>query len=211
MKKIDVCNIPWFMISIDNRRFNRTCELFEHFDLKKPTKFTGFTFSNMPTAAKIMVANLALVKMAKALEYDAVFIFEDDAYPCDGIKEKLQDISEVPDDCKVLDLGWIKNSNPPSKEQFVRPNGNHMFGEHSYVVFKDGYEDFENYFKTTNINADWIFWHPIPGIYYYKENLFVQYNAEESNSMHYGYIYGDGFGHDDPPEGYTKIENILNK
>lgn len=210
MKKIDLYNIPWFMISIDDRRFNRTCKLFEHFGLKTPTKFTGFTFNNMPTPAKIMVANLALVKMAKALDYDAIFIFEDDAYPCNGISTKLKELNEVPDDCKLLDLGWIKNRNPPSNETFRFLRGYDLFGEHAYVVFKEGYEDYERYFRATNINADWIFWHPIPGVYY-KENLFVQYNAEESNSMQYGYVCGDGLGHADPLPGYTRIEDLLNK
>lgn len=211
MKKIDLYNIPWFMISIDDRRFNRTCKLFDLFGLKKPTKFTGFTFSNMPTPAKIMVANLALVKMAKALNYDAVFIFEDDAYPCDGISTKLRDLNEVPDDCKFLDIGWIENRNPKTNEVFSVPRGYNLFGEHAYVIFKEGYEDYERYFKATNINADWIFWHPIPGVYYYKENLFIQYNAEESNSMHYGYICEDGKGHNDPPSGFSRIEDLLNK
>ena len=211
MKKIDILNIPWFMITIDDRRFNRTCTIFDTMSLKRPTKFSGFTFSNMSTPAKIMVANLAIVKMAKALDYDAVFVFEDDAYPIDGIKEKLREISEVPDDCKVLNLGWIKNLNPRSSEMFVKPTGQHLFGEHAYIVFKDGYEAFEKYFSSTNKNADWIFWHPIPGVYCYKDNLFVQYNAEESNSMHYGYIYDDGLGHDDPPHGYSRVENVLKK
>ena len=211
MKKVDLFNIPWMMISIDDRRLLREKELFRKFGLKEPNKFTGFTFKNLKGAENIVLANLALVKMAKSLNYDAIFIFEDDAYPCDGIKEELESIQEVPDDCIILNFGWIYNKNTfgNGSSKFVIPHGKNQYGEHSYVIFKDGYEKYEKYFSSTKTNADWIFWHPIPGIYNYYKNLFVQYNNEESNSGHYGYIYEDGLGHNDPPPGFSKIENIL--
>ena len=47
--------------------------------------------------------------MAKELGMSYVIVFEDDAYPCIGIKDKLKKyLSIVPDDANMVILGWSK-------------------------------------------------------------------------------------------------------
>ena len=47
--------------------------------------------------------------MAKAMNLPFISIFEDDAYPCDKVEEKLKDALEhIPNDADCVVLGYNK-------------------------------------------------------------------------------------------------------
>ena len=63
-------------------------------------------------AANVRLSNLAVVKMAEALDWPFVCIFEDDALPCIGARTKLEDsLKDLPADIDMLKIGWLCQKN----------------------------------------------------------------------------------------------------
>ena len=61
--------------------------------------------------ANVRLSNLAIVKAAEALGWPFVCVFEDDALPCIGAKQKLEGLlRRLPDDIDMLKLGWLCKS-----------------------------------------------------------------------------------------------------
>ena len=89
-----------------------------------------------------MLSHKLAITTAKQNDWPLVCIFEDDAYPVNGIVEKLGNyLSEIPDDCKVLILGY---SLLMEKHQYNDKYMNNVscWGSHAYVVFRECYDKY---------------------------------------------------------------------
>ena len=75
-----------------------------------PHRFYGFKNPDIKSGPyKCMMSHAALIKLAKSLNLPFICIFEDDAYPCNNIYDKLKlFLSDIPNDARLLILGWSK-------------------------------------------------------------------------------------------------------
>ena len=119
------------------------------------------------------------------LDLPFICIFEDDAYPCKDLTNKLQTVLDnVPEDCDLLKLGILdcfnKNNGNIVVNEFLEKN-ECTYGSHAYVVFKRYYDKyFKNIFKDPV--ADCLAMNDkTSNIYNTIKPLFIQYNQ---NGIH---------------------------
>jgi len=170
-----------FSISIDKNRYEIQCKNFERVGLPKPELFEGLK-KEPDNELGCLYSHICLLMMCKHLNFPFYFCFEDDAYPRKDVSEKLTYyINNRPKDCGILVLGrngqfgqveWNGNDYYTIKE---RP-----FGAHSYIVFRECYNDLLNSFEIQRI-ADMAlrgnnFKDKKP--YWTKEYLFIQDNID---------------------------------
>lgn len=137
-----------FVISVSSERLSAFKRRFQAEGLPIPRVFTGFQYRNgvyrsagivkTHDASNVRLSNLAIAKTAEALDWPFTCIFEDDAQPCIGAKQKLQSaLQGLPDNIDILKLGWL------CKREVVDVNEKlchaYTLGSHAYVLFKHGY------------------------------------------------------------------------
>ena len=82
-------------------------------------------------------------------------IFEDDAYPRDGIANLLDYyLSDIPSDCGIMLLGYYRLF------QFMKHDEkffNHatIWGSHSYIVFKNAYDKYLSFLDSIKVADSW--------------------------------------------------------
>ena len=78
-------------------------------------------------------------------------------------------------------------------------------GAHAYILFKDAYDDYINFFASRpNATADCDIFCVMSPSYVLDKPLFIQHSGEKSMNKHVGYIfYGD---HEIPPAGFETID-----
>lgn len=161
-----------------------------------------------------------IVEYAKKRNWDFVCVFEDDAWPINGVVDHLKDLlSDVPD-CDSLVLGnscnWKKDG---ESDQFIE--GFVGYGTHAYIVFKGGYGRFLDTFDKYHV-SDAPFWAinntciDRGRILASKRNLFIQYNqVGTSMSNQHGFTwyttfqYIDGVVHLDPKKDNITPEEVF--
>lgn len=98
-------------------------------------------------------SHVAIVKTAQALGLDYVCVFEDDALPCRGCRDKLEKcVQVIPDDADLVKFGYSGVAKNP-----VRVNGaferSKTTGSHAYMIFKKYYSAFvENAYRDLHID-----------------------------------------------------------
>lgn len=183
-----------FVISISNERLSAFKNRFHKEDLPMPMIFTGFQYKNgvyrsagivkTRDTSNVRLSNLAIVKVAEALDWPYVCIFEDDASPCIGAKQKLKSIlQDLPEDIDMLKLGWL------CKKDVINFNQKlchaYTFGSHAYVVFKCCYETFQKNATKFFITDTFPMNDPACHIYCTNDMLFVQDDREfKTKSVH---------------------------
>ena len=212
--KIDINNLleNSFYITINNRKAVVIDEFFKQNNmLPIPHRFYGFKNPDIKSGPyKCMMSHAALIKLAKSLNLPFICIFEDDAYPCNNIYDKLKlFLSDIPNDAKLLILGWSKLFKQQIKyNDYINNLTGDNYGSHAYIIFNNGYDDFlKTYDKNPLIPAD-IFLNNFTntGKYILNECLFIQYTYEMSMSIGKGYFYQDHPGVPYPPPGFPNIE-----
>ena len=152
--------------------------------LPVPRRFNGFTPNNrcQDKIACIGFSHGSLIRLAEALGWDYVAIFEDDCYP---EKDILADLpvytSDLPEDISMLRLGWtVRRDNPvQAAPKYLKCS---TFGAHSYIVFKAGYQLYRQ-MSVKDVNADdYVF--KMPGSYTTAKNLFIQLNEGKDDTVH---------------------------
>ena len=183
-----------FVITIDDKRFNDFKTVFKHHKLSPmPKRFEGTTdWWNSPQYNCYLSHKKAILE-AKKRKWPYVCIFEDDAYPINGIVGELEHyLSEIPDDCAVLMLGNIFWHGCLGEQgEFLK--GARIYGGHSYILFRDWYDKYlellEKFpegdgplYKTDNSLI------PLGQFYSPKKNLIIQYTAGDGMNNKSGYI-----------------------
>ena len=131
------------------------------------------------------VSHAALIKHADLLGLDFVAIFEDDAYPCDGIREKLAEyLTGIPDDCDILKLGWsnVYQNNDKFCQKFnAQPKS---WGTFAYVVFKKYYKRYFENFEKSYISDHDVMRSDSVKTYHTRQRLFYYYNQDSDSLIH---------------------------
>lgn len=200
-----------FVLTIDDNRLSRFYNFLraEGIDVL-PKKFMGFTNGNLGGVENCTLGHISMIKMAKALDLPFIFIFEDDAYPIDNLKQKLDIyLKGIPDDAYVLKLGWWYNYKLSNLNNKFNLSNDNTWGTHAYIIFKNAYDFYLNeYNKDLKLAADWFFKKMSDAnkkVAVSKELLFIQYTDVKSMNGYVGYIY-NGKTAETPPDGYSTID-----
>lgn len=193
-----------FCISISNERYAFFQKIFKANNLDHiPPALNGLQLAlnsqlnkqtNFDTILKkhlsIMFTHYMAVSSAKALNYPYVCIFEDDAFPCIGIKEKFQHACDMlPDDADIMILGnmMLFGIKKQVNEEFIIPEK--TYGLQSYVVMQKNYDNFLRCIMkdtTTGLTAYG------KNVYLVEKQLFIQYQKSNADRIHYsdkGFIH----------------------
>lgn len=194
-----------FMITIDDRKFNRTRELFKKlFDGLSPKKVIGSHDPRLTGPQNCAQSHLNVVRYAKKNSLPFVAVFEDDAYPRTDARPRLEQyLHQVPKPADFILLGWSNHSRK-YKQQFNRPFNSittNISGSHSYVLFKSAYDRYINYVVNhPKATADGLIYNNLGISLVTHHPIFIQYSDKKSMNNHVGYIfYGD---HKTPPHGF---------
>ena len=84
------------------------------------------------------MSHISVVKLAKMRNLPYVFIFEDDAYPCDDILNKSSKyFNNIPDDAGLCLFGWSAHTRSKTQafnKLFNRITTTSISGAHSYML-----------------------------------------------------------------------------
>lgn len=124
------------------RRLALEKALFKYHNLPFPKVFIGESTSGQFADP---CCNSYHMLIQHAIDEDMPFVFslENDAYPCNGILQRLKDflVAGVPNDAKMCQLGWIYNKNKINADVHVQKADDIVQGTQATIIFKDGYED----------------------------------------------------------------------
>jgi hypothetical protein len=129
-----------------------------------------------------------IVVMAKVFDWPFVTIFEDDAVPVEGIKEKLDlYLSNIPDDIDAIRLGYL-DGKPPSKApifEFDHISSEFRYGSHAYIVFKKYYDKFlQASHDSPYADFERLHYTEESKVYVLKKSLFNQKNIPGRDVIH---------------------------
>ena len=185
-----------FVISVDDFRYKTFCERFSKYGLNDPLPrlYKGFTIKNniyketgfikTKNLCNCFFTHIAMVKMAQALMWDYICIFEDDALPCLDIIEKLSYyLTSIPNDVDLMKLGYlgILKTNRKIDQKFIDAK---TLGSHSYVVFNRFYQTYIDY-SMSDISIDRSSMNvETANILTTNELLFIQHDKDFSDTLH---------------------------
>jgi len=95
------------------------------------------------------LSHISVVKLAKMRNLPYVFIFEDDAYPCNNIMQNLSStLNNIPDDAQCIMLGWSRKpiKTIATNDKFDKVVGE-IHGSHAYIIMANGYDNYLNIYK----------------------------------------------------------------
>lgn len=191
-----------FVISINENRYQTFCNRFNAYNLNTPLPklFKGFTIPNgvhkecgffkTNNLCNCFFSHIAIIKTAQCLAQPFVCIFEDDAYPCIGCRDRLQAILNVlPDDIDLLKLGHLgslKDKHTINDDLEVVQT----YGSHAYIVFKKYYD---KYIKLSNkdlhIDRSSMNKHDNDKVYATSKVLFIQNDKGYADVLHDNQMY----------------------
>ena len=201
-----------FFITIDEsrkKRFEkifRKCFSFNGYGF--PHAFWGYFNDDLKPTYKCALSHASIIKLAKAMDFPFVVIFEDDAYPCKYVEKELKKIlHDVPDDADMLVLGYNKLKSLIRVNDRISKLSGFLWGSHAYVIFNKAYTDYLiRYNKNPQLVADDYFG-TMRNVYVVNSNLFIQSNESKSMNGYVGYIY-DNVGHERPPSNFDTIDEL---
>lgn len=190
-----------FVISINNERYKQFVKYFTEYKLNTPLPrlIQGAVFRNISGVDNCSISHYTIVKLAMSLNLPFVCIFEDDAYPCINVKNKLEMYLEhIPDDTECILLGniGIMHDNDKEKTDYYIPVKREV-GSHAYILFKSQYQTYVDVceklmfrtFKNLTYNGNYIADHILTehmNVIAPKENLFVQFVKDDIECLHKG-------------------------
>jgi len=195
-----------FVISIDDERLGRFYRVMESVfgdsGFYVPPRFVrGVTNGSFRTEKRIIMSHVGIIERAKALGMPSVLIFEDDAVPHpDAAKLMRHYLSDLPDDCRVLQLGTnFRRPREILSAQLVRAGNTR--GAHAYIVFEAAYDAFINCHRFVHIDH---YFARVARTYLPGYDLFVQFVRKRSAHTGSGYCHGDHHVTQDPPKGFLR-------
>lgn len=203
-----------YVISIDEKRH----QLFQKFFLENgfsscPKLHIGHQDKNLSSTRNCQLSHLEIVKEAKQKNLPFVVVFEDDAYPCDDIKNKLQEIlRRIHYESNAVLLGYSScgyNQKASMKSKYLnRIYDRTVSGAHAYIVFKQAYDKYIKFFEDNKDKpADNDIFCALYPSYVAREPLFIQYCKDASMHNHFGYIFEGNKRV--PPRGFPAISKYL--
>jgi hypothetical protein len=184
-----------FVITIDDDRLKWFKKVFKFHDIEPmPKKFKGTSLWYNSSQYNCYLSHKNAILKAKKLKWPYVCIFEDDAYPCNGVMKEIDKyLKKLPSKCKVFVLGSIMLWGVEHEDKnFYRSFNN--YGSHAYVVFKDAYDRFIEMLDKAP-EGDGAFYSrmddilPKDSFYIPKDNLFIQYTKSNGMNNNGGYVF----------------------
>lgn len=179
-----------YVITISDQKYKRITDYFTKAQLKPPHRFNGFQIQNRNFQKNLncTISHIALIKMADTLNFPFICIYEDDAVPHKNILSLLNKyLTDIPDDTEVLKLGRMRvfaNTKKLITDKFIKIKAR---GAQAYIVFKSGYKNILKYLYEKDCIIDMGALH-LPHSYATLDNLFIQYNGEDSKHSSRGFI-----------------------
>lgn len=203
-----------FVISIDTERHKLFQKFFSMNGFEDfPKLHVGHQDKNLSSTKNCQLSHLEIIRMAKETNLPFVVIFEDDAYPCNGIKQQLEDIlRRVPQDANVILLGYSscserQKASMRSKSLCKIIDGT-VSGAHAYILFEQAYDKYIKFFETnTSMPADNGIFFALNPTYVAREPLFIQYCKSKSMHNHFGYIFEGNW--QNPPPRFPTVNKYI--
>lgn len=158
-----------------------------------PIKLEGIKEKKNTPIKNCYLSHRKALMLAKNRNWPFVCIFEDDAYPRNGIVDELNKyLSKIPDKCGVLILG---NYRLIEFSMFNKLFFNRVvcWGSHAYVVFRKDYDNYIRFLDSVKI-ADCFqrierkIINPLD-FFIPSKNLFIQYSPQRGVSGINGYLW----------------------
>lgn len=170
-------------------------------------------------------SHLACIRMAEALGWPFVFVFEDDAWPRHGARDMIaRAISDVPETCGVLRFEWSagdRKDMPAVERPWLRRSNGHWrpYGAASYLIFADAYQRYFDSYRAElkRYNQDLLFtlYDPLCAVTRYVDPMPFTQVSRSNGRWRYTWAYRD-----DPPtakctykwspeDGFPAVEEVL--
>lgn len=178
-----------FVINVDEKRLEWFKKVFKFHGISPmPKRFQGTTTWYNSGKYNCYLSHRNAILTAKKRKWPYVLIFEDDAYPVNGVVGEMQRcLDELPDECQVLSFGniflWDVHGEYGNFWRSYK-----SYGSQSYVVFEKAYDKFVElldeghegdsafYMRTDEILPKDVFFMP-------KKNLFIQYSDSDGGEQ----------------------------
>lgn len=186
------------VLSVNNERLALFKKRFEDAGLTPvPRFFRGFTIPNgiqrycglikSNNICNCGFSHIALMKAAQVAGMKFMGVFEDDALPCIGCREKLAEVLEnIPDDADLVKFGSLGNMTEPTWTGGFFEKAR-SWGSHAYIVFEKYYDTFVDH-CSADLRVDVRAMNNMDGntsaIYQTSEMLFIQECSGFSDTLH---------------------------
>ena len=180
-----------YVISISDRQYDNFCNEFRlcGLDTNYIKRYPGVILPNgvyhktglikTKNIINCTLSHIGIVSQAYANNLPFVVVFEDDAIPCIDIISKLQNyLSDIPDDCHMLKLGWCKSL--PYQFDQRKYQQKSTLGSHSYIIFKPYYNQYLSKIYI-DLTADLSCMNDDKYIYVTNQPLFIQKSITNNN------------------------------
>lgn len=198
-----------FVITIDEKKFDWFKKVFKFHKISPmPKRFQGTTLWYNSGKYNCYLSHREAILTAKKRKWPYVLIFEDDAYPVNGVVDEMQKcLEELPDECQVLSFGTIFLWDIQGEHgDFWRSYKS--YGSHAYVVFQSAYDKFIEMLDLGH-EGDSAFYSRRDDIFHKdsffmpKKNLFIQYSDSNGVNNSSGYVLLD------PSKVYAKDGKLI--
>ena len=186
-----------FVITIDSKKFDWFKKVFKFHGISPmPKRFQGTTLWYNSGKYNCYLSHRNAILTAKKRKWPYVLVFEDDAYPVNGVVKEMQKcLDELPNDCQVLSFGNILLWD--IQGEFGNFWRSYMsYGAHAYVVFRSAYDKYVEMLDMGH-EGDSAFYSRLESIlpkgsfYMPKKNLFIQYSNLDGVNNNSGYVLID--------------------
>ena len=198
-----------FVITIDEKKHGWFKKVFKFHGISPmPKRFQGTTLWYNSGKYNCYLSHRNAILTAKKRKWPYVCVFEDDAYPVNGVVEEMQKcLDELPEDCQVLSFGtiflWDIQGEDGNFWKSYR-----SYGSQACVVFQSAYDKFVEMLDLGH-EGDSAFYSrsddilPKDGFFMPKKNLFIQYSDTDGVNNNSGYVCLD------PSNVYAKDGRII--
>ena len=192
------------VISIDQKRLALMYKLFKSYGFSTmPQLLFGSMFKDKSGPYNCKHSHMRAVQFAKEHNWPYVMLFEDDAYPCDNAISRFEDyLYAIPADAQLVVFGWSNDYKQRFDMPFNRITTPTISGSHSYILFKESYDNFIKYHQQyPDKSADNNVFMKMSPSYVIDWPIFIQYTESKSMNGHIGFaFYGNT---KKPPRGFS--------
>lgn len=189
----DVSNA--FVITIDDKRYEMFCDIFDFYGIPIPQKFEGVKCDNGVIGCS--KSHYSVVKLAKERNLPYVMIYEDDAFPRnDCLEHFFYSMENVPKDWDFLKLEDIHieqyDITCDVNDYWFRGKVGGGSGTGCYIIRESGYDMFIRQYDNCGFHypSDLILCdlmkNPFMKFYIQKKLCFLQHNIHGCKTMHTG-------------------------
>ena len=197
------------VITIDDKKYEWFKKVFKFHGISPmPKRFQGTTLWYNSGKYNCYLSHRNAILTAKKRKWPYVLIFEDDAYPINGVVDEMQKcLNELPDECQVLSFGNIFLWDIQG-EQGNFWKSYKSYGSQAYVVFQSAYDKYIEMLDEGH-EGDTAFYSrldnilPKDGFFMPKKNLFIQYSDSDGVNNNSGYVFLD------PTKVYVKDGKLI--